>query len=130
MQVKRQSGEGKTVAAYLSALPKDKQAALERLRKTIRAAAPKATEGIIWGMPGFRLNGYLAGYAAFKNHVSFFPASAALLPQFAAELKNYSTSKCTIRFQADKPLPSALVRRIIKARIAENEARQALRSRR
>ena len=81
-------------------------------------------------MPGFRLNGYLAGYAAFKNHVSFFPASAALLPQFAAELKNYSTSKCTIRFQADKPLPSALVRRIIKARIAENEARQALRSRR
>jgi uncharacterized protein YdhG (YjbR/CyaY superfamily) len=81
-------------------------------------------------MPGFRLNGYLAGYAAFKDHVSFFPASAALLPQFAAELKNYSTSKGTIRFQADKPLPSALVRRIIKARIAENEARQALRDRR
>lgn len=116
-----------TVRAYLASVPKDARAALEKLRKDIKAAAPEATEGIMWGMPGFRLNGYLAGYAAFKDHCSFFPASATVISRFAAELRNYSTTKGSVHFTASKPIPAALVRRMVKARIAENETRQALR---
>jgi uncharacterized protein YdhG (YjbR/CyaY superfamily) len=101
-----------------------------KLRKDIRAAAPEATEGIMWGMPGFRLDGYLAGYAAFKDHCSFFPASATAIRRFAAELKNYRTTKGSVHFTASKPIPAALVRRMVKFRIAENVARQALRNRR
>lgn len=127
----RTSGQGvQAVEDYLAKLPEDARKALEKLRADIRAAAPDATEGIIWGMPGFRQNGYLVGYAAFKDHVSFFPAGPITIRRFATELKKYSTSKGTIRFPADKPLPSSLVRRIVKARLAENEARHTIRSRR
>jgi uncharacterized protein YdhG (YjbR/CyaY superfamily) len=121
------SARPQTVDAYLAAVPEEARAALTKLHKTIKAAAPDATEGIMWGMPGFRLNGYLVGYAAFKDHCSFFPASATLVRRFATDLKSYSTSKGTIRFPASKPLPAALVTRLVKARIAENEARQAAR---
>jgi uncharacterized protein YdhG (YjbR/CyaY superfamily) len=137
MQVKRQkaraksqNGGGKTVAAYLAALPKDSRAALQKLRKDIRAAAPGATELIAWDMPAFKLGRLLVGYAAFKDHCSFFPMSLAVMRDFAAELKGYSMSKGTIRFSAAEPLPTSLVRRIVKARIAENQARQALHGRR
>ncbi|HTW92591.1 MAG TPA: DUF1801 domain-containing protein [bacterium] len=113
----------RAVEEYLAKLPEDTRKTLEKLRKDIRAAAPDATEGIFWSMPGFRQNGYLVGYAAFKDHVSFFPAGATTVRKFAAELKKYSTSKGTIRFHADEPIPSALVRRMVKARVAENEAK-------
>lgn len=122
--------KGKTVAAYLASLPKDSRAALQKLRKDIRAAAPDATELIAWGMPAFRQSKLLVGYAAFKDHCSLFPMSVAVLHRYAAELKKYVTTKGSIHFSGAKPLPATLVRRIVRARIAENEARQANRSRR
>jgi uncharacterized protein YdhG (YjbR/CyaY superfamily) len=122
------SGPAKDMDGYLAALPADMRAALERLRKQIRAAAPKAIEGISWGMPSFKLSGLLVGFAAFKNHCSFFPMSVSVMNAHRKELKPYDTSKGTIRFPADRPLPAALVTKIVKARIAENEARRASKS--
>jgi uncharacterized protein YdhG (YjbR/CyaY superfamily) len=105
----------KTFDAYLAGVSPEKRAALERLRKTIRAAAPKAEECISYGIPAFRLNGkFLVGLGAAATHCSFYPGSA--LKAFGDELKGYDTSKGTIRFQPGKPLPSDLVRKIVKAR--------------
>jgi uncharacterized protein YdhG (YjbR/CyaY superfamily) len=100
------------------------------LRKDIRAAAPDATELIAWGMPAFRQGKLLVGYAAFKDHCSFFPMSVAVMRRYAAELKKYVVTKGSIHFSVAKPPPTTLVKKLVKARIAENEARQALRSRR
>jgi uncharacterized protein YdhG (YjbR/CyaY superfamily) len=95
------------------------------LRAVIRSAAPKeATEAISYGIPAFKYNGLLVAYAAFANHCSFFPASGRLLEEFAEELKDYPCSKGTIRFAMDKPLPAALVKRIVKARVAKNQAKK------
>jgi len=107
----------------------DKRAALERLRKIIKAAAPKAEESIGYQIPIFRLNGMLVGFASGKNHCAFYPCNGAAVETFKNELKNYETSKGAIRFQADKPLPVALVRKIVKTRIAENSAKCAARLR-
>jgi uncharacterized protein YdhG (YjbR/CyaY superfamily) len=109
-----------TIDEYLARLPADKRAALEKLRKIIRAAAPKAEECISYQMPAFRLNGVLVGFGATANHCAFYPMSSSIVAAFKDELKDYDTSKGTIRFQPDKPLPSALVRRLVKARVAEN----------
>jgi len=111
-----------SVAAYLKAVPPAPRAALQKLRKTIKAAAPKATEGISYGIPMFKHHGMLVGYAAFKEHCSFFPGTA--LNAFKRELASYETSKGTIRFTVDKPLPAALVRKLVKARVAQNEAKR------
>jgi uncharacterized protein YdhG (YjbR/CyaY superfamily) len=112
-----------TVEDYLATLPDAERAALEKLRKTIKAAAPEATETISYQMPAFKLHGrFLVSYAAFKNHCSFFPASTKVLEAHGEELKPYFSGKGTIRFTTDKPLPSALVKKIVKARIAENAA--------
>lgn len=108
-----------SVNAYLRAVPPAARAALQRLRKTIKAAAPRATEVISYGIPSFKHHGYLVGFAAFKNHCSFFPGTA--LNAFKKELASYETSKGTIRFTVDKPLPVALVKKIVKARVAQNE---------
>jgi uncharacterized protein YdhG (YjbR/CyaY superfamily) len=120
----------RTVAAYLAELPMDARAALKKLRKTIKATAPDAIEGISYGMPAFKHKGQLVYYAAFKDHCSFFPASVAVMRRFATELKGYDTTgKGTIRFPASKPLPAALVTKLVRARVAENEARQTNRKR-
>jgi uncharacterized protein YdhG (YjbR/CyaY superfamily) len=117
--------EPSSVEAYLAALPEEQRAALEDLRATIRAAAPDATEVISYGMPAFKAHGRsLVGYAAFKDHCSLFPMNSALIARFADDLKPYSTSKGTIRFTVDRPLPKALVRKLVRARLAENEARR------
>jgi len=110
-----------TIDEFMAGIANDAQrTVLEKLRKTIRAAAPRAEECINYGIPGFRLNGrYLAGFTAAKKHCSFFPGTA--LKGFDAELKNFDTSKGTIRFQPEKPLPVTLVRRIIKARVAQQK---------
>jgi len=123
----RQGGGSKAVAAYLASLPRDARAALGKLRRDIRTAAPAAEELIAWDMPAFKQGRLLVGYAGFKDHCSFFPMSLAVMRDFAPELSGYSTSKGTIRFPMTKPLPASLVKRIVKARIAENEAKQALR---
>ena len=108
----------KTIDEYLAALTADKRAALEKLRKAIRAAAPKAEECISYGIPGFRLNGkYLVGFGAAAKHCAFYLGST--VQKYKTELKKYDTSKGTIRFQPDDPLPAALVRKLVKARIAE-----------
>ena len=108
----------KTFDGYLVALSADKRAALESLRKTIRAAAPKAEECISYGVLAFRLNGrFLVALAAAANHCSFYPGSA--VQDFEVDLKAYETSKGTVRFQPSKPLPSGLVRKLVKARIAK-----------
>jgi uncharacterized protein YdhG (YjbR/CyaY superfamily) len=129
-QVRGQDDGGKTVAAYLAALPKDSRAALQKLRKDIRAAAPDTTELIAWGMPAFKQGKLLVGYAAFKDHCSLFPMSVAVMRRYAAGLEKYVTTKGSIHFSAAKPLPTTLVRKLVRARIVENKTGQALRSRR
>ncbi len=113
----------KTIDEYLAALSADKRAALEKLRKIIRAAAPKAEECISYQLAAFRQNGMLVAFGATANHCAFYLMSSSTVAAHKNELKGYDTSKGTIRFQADKPLPVALVRKLVKARIAENVGR-------
>lgn len=110
------------VEAYLAQVPEPARSTLERVRATIRAAVPKdATECLSYGMPAFRYKGALVAYAAFKQHCSFFPMSASLLDDFADELKGFRTSKGTLQFPQDKPLPATLLKKMVKARVAQNE---------
>ena len=113
-----------SVEDYLAAFPEERRAALEELRQTIKAAAPEATEAIAYQMPAFRAHGqFLVSYAAFKNHYSLFPASGAVVEALGEELTPYLAGKGTIRFPADNPIPTALVTKIVKVRLAENEGR-------
>jgi uncharacterized protein YdhG (YjbR/CyaY superfamily) len=112
-----------SVEEYLGALPEAPRAALEKLRKTIKAAAPEATETITYQMPTFKQDGrFLVSYAAFKDHCSLFPASAKVLEAHGTELKPYFSGKGTLRFTVEKPIPTALVKKIVKTLIAENAA--------
>jgi uncharacterized protein YdhG (YjbR/CyaY superfamily) len=114
------------VESYLAACPEPHRSTLEKLRATIRSVVPKeTTEAISYGMPSFRYKGGLVGYAAFKGHCSFFPMSGSLVEEFADELKAYKTAKGTIQFPVDKPLPAALVKKMVKARVAQNDAKKA-----
>ena len=114
----------KTIDEYLAALSDDKRAALEKLRKTIRATAPKAEECISYQLAAFRLNGSpLVAMGATANHCAFYLMSGSMVEAYKDELKDYDTSKGTIRFQAERPLPVAIVRKLVKARIAENVGR-------
>ena len=110
----------KTIDEYLATLSADKRAALEKLRKTIHAAAPGAEEAISYGIPGFRLDGkWIAWIGAGANHCAIYGVLAS-----KDDLEDYDTSgKGTIRFHPDKPLPASLVRKLVKARIAKNAAR-------
>jgi uncharacterized protein YdhG (YjbR/CyaY superfamily) len=121
----RRNAPPKTVEAYLAALPPAHRKALETLRQRIRAAAPKAEETISYGMPAFRLHGMLVYYAAFTDHLSLFVASHAVHRRFATELKPFMSGKGTLRFTPDRPIPSGLVTRLVKARVAENTARRS-----
>jgi uncharacterized protein YdhG (YjbR/CyaY superfamily) len=113
------------VEAYLAKVPEPARTTLAKVRATIRSAAPKeATEGISYGMPAFRYEGALVGYAAFNDHCSFFPMSAALIDTMADELKGYRSSKGTLQFPLDKPLPATLVKKMVKARVADNEGKK------
>jgi uncharacterized protein YdhG (YjbR/CyaY superfamily) len=113
-----------SVDEYLAGLPEEQRAALEKLRETIRAAAPQATETISYGMPAFQQDGrFLVSYAAFKDHCSLYPASSAVREALGDELQPYFSGKGTLRFQADEPIPAALVKKIVKRRLEENAAR-------
>lgn len=115
------NGAPKSMDDYLARVPEPARGTLEKIRAIIRSAAPaEATEGISYGMPAFRYNGALVAFAAFKDHCSFFPMGSSALEAFRDELKKYSTSKGTIRFPVDKPLPAGLVKKIVKARVAQN----------
>jgi uncharacterized protein YdhG (YjbR/CyaY superfamily) len=112
------------VEAYLAAVPEPAQSTLEKLRATIRAAAPKAaTEAISYGIPSFQYKGGLVAYAAFKRHCSFFPMGAKAIEDFADELEGFRRSKGTVHFTPEKPLPAALVKKMVKACVARNEAK-------
>lgn len=110
----------KTIDEYLAAVSDDQRAALEKIRKTIQAAAPKAEECINYGLAAFRLNGKnLVAFGASAKHCSLYPMDGHTVDAFKDELKDYETSKGTIRFSVDKPLPATLVKKLVKARIAE-----------
>jgi uncharacterized protein YdhG (YjbR/CyaY superfamily) len=109
-----------TIDDYLARVSPDQRAALEKLRKMIRASASKAEECISYQLPAFRQDGPLVAFGATARHCAFYVMSSTLLESFEQELKGYDTSKGTIRFQPDQPLPSGLVKKIVKARIAEN----------
>ena len=114
------------VRTYLAALPADTRRQVQKLREAIRAAAPGAVESFGYGMPAFALDGRpFVWYAAWKHHSSLYPLSKATASGFASELEGYEISgKGTIRFRLDEPLPTALVRRLVKARIAELRKKQ------
>ena len=116
-----------TIDEYLAPLSADKRAALEKLRRAIKAAAPKAEECISYQVPTFRLNGrMLVSFGAAAKHCAFYPG-AFPVAALKVELKKYDTSTGTIRFPPDKPLPAALVRKLVKARISEYAGRLAKR---
>jgi uncharacterized protein YdhG (YjbR/CyaY superfamily) len=99
---------------------------LERLRRTIKSAAPKAEECLSYGLAAFRLDGKpLVAFGATGNHCAFYPISSSTVTAHTEELEGFDTSKGTIRFRVDKPLPAILVRKLVRARIAENEARKS-----
>ena len=108
------------VDEYLAALPEKERSVLSNIRKTIRATAPKAEEVIGYGMPGYKYHGMLVYFAAFKNHCSFFPGTS-MLNQFGKEVEPYKTSKGTLQFTVDKPIPATLVKKIVKERMKQNE---------
>lgn len=114
-----------TIDDYLAALAQDQRAALERLRKIVHAAAPKAVEGISYSLPAFRLDGkVLVLFGASAGHCAFYPGSSTAIEAHTKDLEGYETSKGTIRFHPASPLPPGLVRKLVKYRIAENAARQ------
>ena len=127
MKTAKSAGDGTAaVEAYLARVPEPARTTLEKLRATIRTAAPKdAAECISYGMPAFRYKGALVAYAAFKQHCSFFPMSASMLDDFADDVMSYRTAKGTLQFPQDRPLPAALVKKMVKARVEQNERKFA-----
>jgi uncharacterized protein YdhG (YjbR/CyaY superfamily) len=114
----------KTIDEYLAGVDADDRDALQKLRETIHGVAAKAEECISYGIPAFRLNGRsLVFFGAWANHCAFYPGSSNTLKKFRNELRDFQTSKGTLRFSPDKPVPIALVKKLLKARIAENNAR-------
>ncbi|HUE71555.1 MAG TPA: DUF1801 domain-containing protein [Pirellulaceae bacterium] len=113
-----------TIDEYLAGLGDKERKALDKLRRAIRAAVPQPKECISYGIPAFRLDGMLVGFGASKKHCSFFLMSGSTVDDHQELLENYDTSKGTIRFPAAKPLPIALVKKLVKARLAENKARR------
>lgn len=109
------------VDAYLATGPADMRAALEGIRKQIKATVPGVEELISYGIPIFKYNGSLLGIGYAKTHCGLYVMSKAVMEQFADELKSYNNAPTTIRFTPDKPLPAALVKKIIKARVDEND---------
>jgi uncharacterized protein YdhG (YjbR/CyaY superfamily) len=115
-----------TVEEYLADQPPEVRATLEHVRRSVKSVAPKATEKIGYGMPGFYVDGHpLVYYSAFKAHCSLFPASGAVIERFADELQGYGLAKGTIRFPIGEPLPAPLVKKIVKAKLEELRARDA-----
>jgi uncharacterized protein YdhG (YjbR/CyaY superfamily) len=110
------------VDRYLEAVPEPARSTLKMIRAAIRSAAPpESTEAMGYGMPTFRYKKALIGYAAFANHCGLFPMSAGVMAALREELSAYETSKGGIRFPVDRPVPATLIRKLIKARLAEIE---------
>src|SRR5712691_12443976 len=122
--VAKGSGAPKNVDEYLAGVPEPARSTLNKMRAAIRSAVPpEATETISYGIPAFKNKGMLVWFAAFSNHCSLFPGSS-VIEAFKNELKGFSTSKGTIHFPTNKPLPTALVKSLVKARVAQNERKK------
>lgn len=115
----------KTVDEYISLQPKNVKPLLRQIRKTIKDAAPDAEELISYNIPGYKLKGMLVFFAAWKEHIGFYGASATLVEKFKKELSGYEISKGTIKFPLDQPLPLTLVTKIVKYRAKENLEKSA-----
>lgn len=111
----------KTIDEYIATFPKNVQVILEEVRHAIKEAAPEAEETISYQMPAFKQNGILVWFAAFKNHIGFFPKVTAI-EVFKEKLSSYQTSKGTIQFPTDEPIPLDLVKEIVKFKVKENSA--------
>ena len=109
----------KTMDEYIAAFPKNVQDILENLRRVIRESAPEAEEAISYGIPTLKLNGNLVHFAAYKNHIGFYPTSSAIVA-FKKELSPYKQAKGTVQFPLDKPMPFDLVRKMVRYRVKEN----------
>ena len=120
----RNTAPAKDVDEYLAGVPEPARSTLEKIRAVIKANVPKdATESISYGIPMFKYNGMLLGFAAFKNHCSLFPTSMDVFTSFKQELKPFRASKGTLHFPLDKPFPAALLKKIVKMRVAQNKAK-------
>ena len=120
----KRRGTPKNVDEYIAGVPEPARGTLIKMRAAIRSAAPpEATETISYRIPAFKYKGVLVWFAAFSNHCSLFP-TAAVIDAFKNELKGFSTSKGTIHFPADKPLPTALIKKLVKARVAQIESKK------
>lgn len=109
-----------TIDEYLASVEEPKRTTLEALRRSILEVVPDAEECISYGMPGFRVQGkVVAGFAAFKNHLSYFPHSGSVLPELGDEIAGYTGNKGTLHFAVDEPLPDALVRRLVEIRMQQ-----------
>jgi uncharacterized protein YdhG (YjbR/CyaY superfamily) len=123
----KSGGAAKNIDAYLAAVPEPARGTLQKIRAAIRSAVPpEATETISYGLPAFRHKGVLVWFGAFADHCSFFP-TAAMIEEFKDQLKRFSTSKGTIQFPIDKALPDALVKKMVRARVAQVESKKKLR---
>lgn len=119
------AGKPATPDEFLAAIPEPARSALQKLREQIRAAAPEAEEYIGYGVPAFRQNGALVSYGAAKSHLSFYVQSPKVIEAFAADLTAFKTSKGAVAFTPDKPIPATLVKKLVKARLAENATLRA-----
>jgi len=123
--VPKSSEVPQNVDEYLAGVPEPARSTLNKIRAAIRSVVPpEAIETISYRMPAFKYKGALVWYAAFSNHCSLFP-TAAVIEEFRSELKGFSTTKGTIHFPTDKPLPTALVKKLVKARVAQNEGKKS-----
>ncbi len=121
----KRTAVAKSIDEYLAGVPEPARSTLQKIRQAVRSAAPaEATEAISYQIPTFKYKGGLVAFAAFTKHCSFFPMSMSVITQFNDDLKRFETSKGTIRFPLDKPLPATLVKKMVKVRVAQNEERQ------
>lgn len=118
-----------TIDAYIAAFPDDVQAILQQIRRAVHEVAPEATEAIAYGMPTFKLHGNLVHFAAFKNHIGFYPVPSGI-EAFQEELAAYKQGKGSVQFPLNRPMPYDLIRRIVEFRVRENTARAAAKNRR
>lgn len=118
----------KNVDDYLKLFPEQQRNTLEKIRKAIKAAAPKAEESISYGIAAYKLNGPVAFFGGFKDHCSYFPAGYSVIKKFEEELKPYKILKGTIHFPVDKPLPSSLIKKMVQFKIQENEMKMKVKT--
>jgi uncharacterized protein YdhG (YjbR/CyaY superfamily) len=117
------SSKPETIDEYITAFPKNIQDILQKVRQTIRESAPDAKEAISYQMPTFKLNGNLVHFAAFKNHIGFYPTPSAT-EEFQKELSPYKSGKGSIQFPLNEPIPYDLIRKIVMFRVKENFAKK------